>query len=152
MDSGLAAAWQVHAAIHVRLLDALGEDALEATLAKGKSVRTLFAHTHNVRRQWLEPSAPALAAKLPKLDTKAPVATATLRAALVASGAAVTELFVSAAATEKIKNIALPPAVFLAYLVSHESHHRGQIGYTLKNSGHPLSKEDAYGLWEWRSR
>ena len=30
---------------------------------------------------------------------------------------------------------------FLGYLISHESHHRGQIGWTLKQSGHPLDQK-----------
>ncbi|HEV3260331.1 MAG TPA: DinB family protein [Gemmataceae bacterium] len=41
---------------------------------------------------------------------------------------------------------------FLGYLISHESHHRGQIGWALKNSGHPLDQKTAYGLWEWGMR
>ena len=41
---------------------------------------------------------------------------------------------------------------FVGYLISHESHHRGQIGWTLKNTGHPLDQKTSYGLWEWGAR
>jgi hypothetical protein len=43
-------------------------------------------------------------------------------------------------------------AAFLGYLVSHESHHRGQIAMTLKQAGHPLDRKTAFGLWEWGVR
>jgi hypothetical protein len=39
-----------------------------------------------------------------------------------------------------------------AFLVSHESHHRGQIALTLKQAGHPLEKKVAFGIWEWGTR
>lgn len=41
---------------------------------------------------------------------------------------------------------------FLGYLISHESHHRGQIFATLKHCGHPLDKKIAFGIWEWGVR
>ncbi|HXH19321.1 MAG TPA: DinB family protein, partial [Chitinophagales bacterium] len=52
----------------------------------------------------------------------------------------------------KIKNFKPHPAAFFGYLISHESHHRGQIILALKQSGHPLDKKIQYGIWEWGSR
>ena len=52
----------------------------------------------------------------------------------------------------RIKGFKPHAAAFLGYLVSHESHHRGQIALTLKQAGHPLDKKTAYGLWEWGVR
>lgn len=43
-------------------------------------------------------------------------------------------------------------SAFVGYLVSHESHHRGQIALALEQSGNPLDKKVSYGLWEWGSR
>lgn len=143
----LAQAWSVHAAIHTGLLEAIPDEHLDLALPKAKSIRALFAHTHTVRCMWLKPAAPDLCAPLPKLDAKNLPDKAALLAALTDSGKAVEQLF--ATATTKIKNVKPAPAAFLGYLISHESHHRGQITWTLKLTGHPLPPEALQRLWEW---
>lgn len=37
----------------------------------------------------------------------------------------------------------------LAYFVAHESHHRGSILLTLKQSGHTLDQKAQYAIWNW---
>lgn len=37
----------------------------------------------------------------------------------------------------------------LAYLIAHESQHRGSIVLTLKQCGHALAKADRYAIWNW---
>jgi uncharacterized damage-inducible protein DinB len=102
---------------------------------------------------WLKSAAPELLEGLEKLETKADHDKAKLRAALEASGQAVASLLQKAIASGgKVKGFKPHATAFLGYLISHESHHRGQIGWTLKHSGHPLDQKTAFGLWEWGVR
>ena len=101
---------------------------------------------------WLKSAAPELHEGLEKIEgaegEKAP-----LREALEASAQAIeTLLQKSLVPGGKVKGFKPHPAAFIGYLISHESHHRGQIGWSLKFSGHPLDKKTAFGLWEWGVR
>ena len=40
----------------------------------------------------------------------------------------------------------------LAYFVAHESHHRGSIILTLKQSGPPVPKAIRDTIWDWDRR
>lgn len=153
MEEQLIETWEIHDRINRYLLDAIPEDALGAALApKHRSVFKLIAHIHNVRLLWLKPAAPELWAGLSKIEDDNG-SKAELRQALAASGAAIAKLVRQAlAAGEKVKGFKPHVVAFVGYLIAHESHHRGQIGWTLKGCGHPLSQKTAYGLWEWGVR
>ena len=111
-----------------------------------------FAHIHNVRLLWLKAAAPELMKGLEKLDGDSGTKD-DLRRALEASGQAIEALLQRAFEPgEKIKGFKPHPPAFLGYLIAHESHHRGQIGWTLKFTGQPLDKKTAFGLWEWGVR
>lgn len=153
MNEQLVETWNIHNRIHLYMLDAIADDALDAVLAdKGfRSVFKQFAHIHNVRLLWLKAAAPELMAGLVKIDADSGTKDE-LRTALEASGQAIATLLDKGLTAGKIKNFKPHPAAFLGYLISHESHHRGQIGWTLKATGHPLDKKTAFGLWEWGVR
>lgn len=154
MEEQLLETWAIHNRINLYLLDAIPDDALGASLAgKGRTVYDLFAHIHNVRLMWLKSAAPELLEGLEKLETKTVGDRAVLRSALEASGQAISELLRQGLAPGgKIKGFKPHAVAFLGYLISHESHHRGQAGWALKHSGHPLDQKTAYGLWEWGVR
>jgi hypothetical protein len=40
-----------------------------------------------------------------------------------------------------------PP--WVAYMISHDSHHRGQVCMLAHQPGFPLPVKSAYGLWVW---
>ncbi len=154
MDEQLIETWQIHNRIHFYLLDVLKDEILAATLnPKSRSVYELFAHIHNVRLLWLKAAAPELMEGMLKLETKVVGTKESLRSALELSGARIEELLRKAIANGgKVKGFKPHVVAFVGYLISHESHHRGQIGWTLKYSGHALDQKTAFGLWEWGVR
>jgi uncharacterized damage-inducible protein DinB len=153
LEEPLVETWAIHNRINLYLLNAIPDDALGAALPKSRSVHDLFGHIHNVRLMWLKAAAPELLEGLDKLESKVIVGKERLREALEASGKAVEELLRKAIASGgKVKSFKPHVTAFVGYLISHESHHRGQIGWTLKQTGHPLGQKTAFGLWEWGVR
>jgi uncharacterized damage-inducible protein DinB len=152
-EDPLVETWMIHNRINLYLLDAIPDEALGSALPKCRSVHDLFGHIHNVRLLWLKAAAPELLEGLVKLELKTLGTKDQLRSALSASGTSVESLLRKAIASGgKVKGFKPHATAFLGYLISHESHHRGQIGWTLKQSGHPLDQKTAFGLWEWGVR
>jgi uncharacterized damage-inducible protein DinB len=154
VEEQLIETWAIHNRINFYLLDAIPDDALGASLpTKSRTVYDLFAHMHNVRLLWLKSAAPALLEGLNKLETKTVGDKRDLQKALESSGRAIEALLRQAmAAGGKINGFKPHAVAFLGYLISHESHHRGQAGWALKASGHPLDQKTAFGLWAWGVR
>lgn len=147
--------WTIHNRINLYLLEALTEDMVTATFApKGRTVYALFAHIHNVRLMWLKVSAPELLEGLEKLEKAEGEVKGRLGVALTASGLALEKLLYDSLTTRegKIKGFKPHAVAFMGYLISHESHHRGQIEVALRLSGHSLPDKISYGLWEWGVR
>ena len=144
--------WQIHDRINLYLLDAVDAASLVShSASKGRSVGEQFAHIHNVRLMWLKSAAPDLLAGLAKVEQANDKKL--LEQSLTDSGAAIGKLLAnSLEADGKIKGFKPHAAAFLGYLISHESHHRGQIALTLKQAGKPLDKKIGYGMWEWGVR
>ncbi len=146
--------WDIHDRINLYLLDAIDPAALGSVSAsKGRNVGEQFAHLHNVRLMWLKVAAPDLLEGLDKIERELAPDKKLLRKSLIASGAAIKTLIGKSLATDgKIKNFKPHASAFLGYLISHESHHRGQIMLSLKQAGHRLDKKIQYGIWEWGVR
>jgi len=145
-------AWRTNQRINVRLLQQITPEGLRDTLSTrgGRSVSRQFAHLHNVRIWHLEARAKALAAGAHKYETKDEPGRAELVKTLEDSAGRIEELFTRAA--EGVQRVRLPKrgaVQFLAYLVAHESHHRGNILLTLKQCGHAVPQEERYAIWDW---
>jgi len=144
--------WQIHNRINLYLLNAIDESWLsDVSASKGRTVGEQFAHIHNVRLMWLKASAPLLLEGLTKIE-KESITKQLLADELNKSSEAVAALIQSGLETGKIKGFKPHATAFLGYLISHESHHRGQIMLSLKQSGHKIDQKVQYGLWEWGSR
>jgi uncharacterized damage-inducible protein DinB len=115
----------------------------------GRTIAEIFAHIHNVRLMWLKP-----AAKDEELPEKLEGRTCTLeqvQAALAESAECCSRLIEGALATAsgKVKNFRPDAVHFVAYLISHDAHHRGQISQLARQTGHPLPKKINFAMWEW---
>jgi uncharacterized damage-inducible protein DinB len=153
MEKDLLETWEIHQRINLYLLDSILDQHLgDSAASKGRNVGEQFAHIHNVRLMWLTAAKPELLPGLDKIDKEKGIKKNQLRKALIASGTAISTLLESAFREGKIKGFKPHPAAFLGYLISHESHHRGQIMLCLKQAGHPADKKVSFGMWEWGTR
>lgn len=148
----LSETWHINNRIHLYLLNALQEEQLTATAtSKGRTVGEQFAHIHNVRLMWLKASMPELMENVTKLE-KDNLTKSNLAENLMQSANAIAQLLEKGIETGKIKGFKPHPEAFLGYLIAHESHHRGQITLSLKQSGIQLDKKILFGIWEWGVR
>jgi len=146
--------WNIHDRINLYLLDSVEPAALITySASKGRSVGEQFAHIHNVRLMWIKAAAPDLLKGLAKIEAHQAKDKKLLQKSLGASGRAMDALLSqSVAAGGKVKGFKPHVSAFLGYLISHESHHRGQIMLSLKQAGHRVDKKVQYGIWEWGVR
>ena len=146
--------WNINNRINLYLLDAVAPEHFEDELSsKGRDVGEQFAHIHNVRLMWLKAAAPELLKGLVKIEKENALDKKLLRKSLSDSSVAIRSLLEqSLAQGGKVKGFKPHVAAFLGYLISHESHHRGQIALALKQAGTPLDKKTQYGIWEWGVR
>jgi uncharacterized damage-inducible protein DinB len=145
--------WEIHNRINLYLLDAISPAALGSLSAsKGRTVGEQFAHLHNVRLMWLKSAAPDLLSGLSKVERDEAADKKLLQQSLLKSGAAIKTLLATSLAAGRVKGFKPHVFAFQGYLISHESHHRGQIILSLKQAGNVLDKKILYGIWEWGVR
>jgi uncharacterized damage-inducible protein DinB len=123
----------------------------EPPSGKGREIGAIVAHIHNVRLMWLK-SAGKTAAIPPKLERTNCTKAAAIQA-LESSWKAVEDVLRAALERDgRIKGFKPDVAGFLAYLLAHDAHHRGQITMLARQMGHPISQSAMFGMWEWGKR
>lgn len=150
--AGMLNAWAINHRINLYLLNNLPAGAWRAATldGKGRTIASIAAHIHNVRRMWLQ------AVGVNPLPVKLEPENATLpevQSAMEASTAAIADVLKAALAGDgRVKGFKPDASAFFAYLISHDGHHRGQIALLARQMGHPLPKSAGFGLWEWGTR
>ena len=150
----LVSAWLTNHRINLYLIDKIPDAGLRATLSTrgGRDVAGQFVHLHNVRIWYLDRRARKLRENLQFIDPEKPPTRAQLKAAMTASAEAIATYFRGFAAAEAgIRGMKRGPLQVLAYLIAHESHHRGNILLTLKQTGNNLDMATRYKIWSWDS-
>ena len=117
---------------------------------KGRTIAAIVAHMHNVRVMWLKA---AKAQEIPQQLDRNIVTQAQATRALEESRHALSVVMSQAlVGNGKIRSFRPDVAGFLAYLIAHDAHHRGQITMLARQLGHPLPQKAMFGMWEWGSR
>jgi uncharacterized damage-inducible protein DinB len=143
-------AFAIHNRIHSYLIDALDNSVWDAPRpsGKGRSIAALFAHMHSVRLMWLKAAKQELPAALDKSATHAAT-----KAALDQSADAISSWVLAALESDgRIPNFKPDAWSFIGYLISHESHHRGQVVLLARELGSPVDQAVNFGLWAWGTR
>jgi uncharacterized damage-inducible protein DinB len=144
-------AWHCNNDKNLLLLHHIDDELLIVSpAAKSRTVGEQLAHLHNVRITWTEFVAGSLYQKsqlLPKdaVLTK-PVLSSAFQASVEVIAAVIHASWDKGGKLPSFKAGLIP---FITYLVSHESHHRGNILLTLKQARFKLPDGLKWGLWEW---
>jgi len=153
LADALLAAYATNERINRYLIENLSEDSWRAEPpgGKGRTIADIAAHMHNVRVMWLKVSAKG--SHIPQQLDRHRVSRDEAVKGLGESHAAVARLLASSLSTDgRIKGFRPDAAGFVAYLVAHDAHHRGQIAMLARQTGHPLPQKVMFGMWEWGTR
>ncbi|HEY1579576.1 MAG TPA: DinB family protein [Terracidiphilus sp.] len=151
-------AFAVNAKMNQIVLDQLDPAAWNAKLSgsRTRTIAAILAHVHNIRCKWIRLSAPHL--KLPPTLDRA-CTQQQARTSLKKSDARCREMIEEALNSPPERGPQFirdgwarpwPAGVMMvAYMITHEAHHRGQICMLAHQLGYPLSGSTTSTMWNW---
>jgi hypothetical protein len=139
--------------MNLLLLNSLDDEGLRARpIAKreGMNVAHQFAHMQNVRYWGIEAHCKEYLEGAVKIERESAENKKLLKESLRDSAKAI-ETMIKDVIEGKVKFRSFKQGVivYTGYLISHESHHRGLIMISLKQSGIKLNDKIKWGIWEW---
>jgi uncharacterized damage-inducible protein DinB len=152
MKEQLLDTWQINNRMNLLLMDNISDAGMEKTLSTrgGRTVYQQWVHIHNVRMQWLEVSAKDIFSKYSILNKESAFGRKALRKAFEDSAKGIEESLSRAWDNGgKVRGFKKGVIPMLGYFISHESHHRGSVILTLKQTGEKIPDAVKWGLWEW---
>jgi uncharacterized damage-inducible protein DinB len=157
-------AWRINDRVTTFLVEQIPAALWGAALpgSPRRTVRNIAAHLHNSRCSWMKSLSVGTGVSIPpRVDANKAIGRTVCRA-LERSGVQI-RLMLEAGLQNggEFPHVssaffygAMPRNVslFVAYAVSHEAHHRGQILLMARELGQRLPREVVGGLWQWSSR
>jgi uncharacterized damage-inducible protein DinB len=145
-------AWSTHQRMNLLLFDNITDNGMQRSLSTrgGRSIAQQWMHINSVRLQWIEVCAKDISRVLKNISMDAAFNRKQLYAALEdSSGTMIQLLEKSVNENGKLKGFKKGLISFFAYMISHESHHRGNMILTLKHCGEKIPETVKWGIWEW---
>ena len=143
------------------LLEHLDDRAWRAKIVgrKSRTIADIFAHVHNIRCKWLRLTAPHL--KLSARLDRSRCTKKQARAALAESARLCSQMLEEGLSGPqgRVRSFVRdgwarpwsPGVAMLAYMITHDAHHRGQVCMLAHQLGFPLRGRGAYGIWVWET-
>jgi len=120
---------------------------------KGRTIAAIVAHMHNVRVMWLKAAkAEEIPPQLERTSVTPKQAFQALEASRNALSVIISRISRALETDGRVKGFRPDVAGFVAYLIAHDAHHRGQITMLARQVGHPMPQKAIFGMWEWGSR
>jgi uncharacterized damage-inducible protein DinB len=161
LQGTVVAAWRTNNRVTISLVQNMPSGLWDVAVPglPHRTVRTIAAHLHNARCQWVKTLGREHGIAAPDRVDHRRVARRQLIAALKRSGKGIEDLLrlglvsggeVPPSRGYVWRNLSLDVGHVLTYFIAHEAHHRGQIVMVARQTGHRLPAAVTGRLWQWR--